>query len=90
MDLRELGVAVEPGEGEEGERGGGDRDVGRGGVVDQVEQVARWGDRLALGWSLKSTQVVLLGALVVQRDDGVLLGESPPPLESLPGGKTEL
>ena len=37
MDLRELGVAVESGEGEEGERGGGDRDVGRGGVVDQAE-----------------------------------------------------
>ena len=83
VDLRELGVAVESGEGEEGERGGGDRDVGRGGVVDQVEQVARWGDRLALGWSLKSTQVVLFVALVVQRDDGVLLGESPPPLEAL-------
>ena len=34
--------------------------------------------------------LLLVILLIVERDDVVFLGESPPPLESLPSGKTEL
>ena len=76
-----LGVVVEAQEGDEG--GGGDVDGDGGGAVEEVQETVR---RTPLSLPL----LVLLVVLVVERDDVVLLGEGPPPLEALPRGQTEL